>query len=116
MFSSETFAAMQRIKELERLQASVASGELAISNAGLATLVYRISAAKGALRGKLARNYLEALERVRYLSGLLSDMSGYGVKRDMNFVGEVIRRLTDARETLAFATKAIQASTKAGVI
>lgn len=116
MFSNEVYTAMQRIKELQRLEASVASGELEISNPGRAALVYRVSAAKGALRGKLARDYLETLNRVRYLANLLNDLSFYGLKRDLNFVGEVIRRLKDARETLAFAAKAIQATTKAGVI
>lgn len=116
MFSNEVFKAMQRIKELQRLEASVASGELEISNPGRAALVYRVATAKGALRGKLAGDYLGALDRVRYLSALLSDLSGYGVKRDLNFVGEIIRRLNDARENLAFATRAIKATTTAGVI
>ncbi len=116
MFSSEVFSAIQRLKELQALEADVAHGRLEISNQGRAALVFRVAAAQTALRAKIAGDYLAALDRVNYLSGVLSDLSGYGINRDLNFVGEILRRLVDARENLKAASATIKATVRTGVI
>ena len=116
MLTSDLRTAMQKIKELEALQSSVASGELNASAAVKEHIVYRLNFYKSTLRGVLAREYLEALERVRYLSNLMENMWEFNAPRNMNFLGEMLRRINSAKEDLASAALAIKASANAGVI
>lgn len=116
MLTTDLRIAMQRIKEMETLQSSVASGELSATDAVKEHIVYRLNFYKSTLRGVLAREYLEALERVRYLTNLMENMWAFNAPRNMGFLGELLRRINDAKENLSIAAMAIKASANAGVI
>ena len=116
MLTTDLRIAMQRIREFEKLQGSVASGELNATDAVKEHIVYRLNFYKATLRGVLAREYLDALERVRYLTNIVENMWAFNAPRNMDFLGEMLRRIGSAKEDLATAALAIKASANAGVI
>ena len=111
MYTSEITGVIKRIADLKALQASIASGEVTVSSDRvLQEIVWRTEFTQQALRAKLAKEYLEALERVRYLTDIWNNWWDYGAPKDLNLVGAVLRRLRDARDELKAARETIHAA------
>ena len=117
MYTSEITGTIKRIADLKSLQASIASGELQVSSDKvLQEVVWRTEFTQQALRAKLAKEYLEAMERVRYLTDIWNNWWEYGAPKDLNLVGAVLRRLRDAREELKASRDTIHNAVAHGAI